>query len=143
MIIVAAGASQALVTRIGVRSVLITGMVLLVAGLVWFSQVSVHGSYAADLAPGFILAGIGLGFSFVPVQIASLIGVTHDEAGIASGLINTSQQVGGALGVAVLSTITFTRSTRTWATTGTTWRWSPTRSWTASTWPSWSAPGWR
>ncbi|HWH67427.1 MAG TPA: MFS transporter [Gaiellales bacterium] len=109
VIIVAAGASQALVTRVGVRSVLITGMVLLVAGLVWFSQVSVHGSYATDLAPGFILAGIGLGFSFVPVQIASLIGVTHDEAGIASGLINTSQQVGGALGVAVLSTITFTR----------------------------------
>ena len=109
VIIVAAGASQALVTRIGVRSVLITGMVLLVAGLLWFSQVSVHGSYATDLAPGFILAGIGLGFSFVPVQIASLIGVTHDEAGIASGLINTSQQVGGALGVAVLSTITFTR----------------------------------
>ena len=109
VIIVAAGASQALVTRVGVRSVLITGMVLLVAGLLWFSQVSVHGSYATDLAPGFILAGIGLGFSFVPVQIASLIGVTHDEAGIASGLINTSQQVGGALGVAVLSTITFTR----------------------------------
>ncbi|HVI18171.1 MAG TPA: MFS transporter, partial [Gaiellales bacterium] len=109
VIIVAAGASQALVTRIGVRSVLITGMVLLVAGLLWFSQVSVHGAYATDLAPGFVLAGIGLGFSFVPVQIASLIGVTHDEAGIASGLINTSQQVGGALGVAVLSTITFTR----------------------------------
>jgi Major Facilitator Superfamily len=109
VIIVAAGASQALVTRIGVRSVLITGMVLLVAGLLWFSQVSVHGSYATDLAPGFILAGVGLGFSFVPVQIASLIGVTNDEAGIASGLINTSQQVGGALGVAVLSTITFTR----------------------------------
>ncbi|MFL6048835.1 MAG: MFS transporter [Gaiellales bacterium] len=109
VIVVAAGASQALVTRIGVRSVLITGMVLLVAGLLWFSQVSVHGAYATDLAPGFILAGVGLGFSFVPVQIASLIGVTHDEAGIASGLINTSQQVGGALGVAVLSTITFTR----------------------------------
>ena len=55
-----------------------------------------------------MLAGIGLGFSFVPVQIASLVGVGHDEAGIASGLINTSQQVGGALGVAILSTITFT-----------------------------------
>jgi predicted MFS family arabinose efflux permease len=80
-----------------------------VAGLLWFSQVSVSGSYEVDLVPGFILAGLGLGFSFVPVQIASLIGVTHDEAGVASGLINTSQQVGGALGVAVLSTITFTR----------------------------------
>ncbi len=109
-IIVAAGASQALVTRIGVRSVLTAGMVLTVAGLLWFSQVSVGGSYVVDLVPGFILAGLGLGFAFVPVQIASLVGVTHDEAGIASGLINTSQQVGGALGVAILSTVTFTRA---------------------------------
>ncbi len=107
-IIVAAGASQALVTRLGVRSVLTVGMVLLIAGLLWFSRVSVNGSYIGALAPGFVLAGVGLGCSFVPVQIASLIGVTHDQAGIASGLINTSQQVGGALGVAILSTITFT-----------------------------------
>jgi EmrB/QacA subfamily drug resistance transporter len=108
-IIIAAGASQALVTKIGVRTVLAVGMGLTVAGLLWFSQVSVGGSYAVDLVPGFILAGVGLGFSFVPVQIAALVGVTHDEAGIASGLINTSQQVGGALGVAILSTVTFTR----------------------------------
>jgi predicted MFS family arabinose efflux permease len=108
-IILAAGASQALVTRVGVRIVMTTGMVLTIAGLLWFSQVSVGGSYQVDLVPGFILAGLGLGFSFVPVQIAALVGVGHDEAGIASGLINTSQQVGGALGVAVLSTITFTR----------------------------------
>jgi len=109
VIIVAAGASQALVTRIGVRTVLTVGMVLLTAGLLWFSRVAVDGSYTVDLVPGFILAGLGLGFSFVPVQIASLVGVGYDEAGIASGLINTSQQVGGALGVAILSTITFTR----------------------------------
>ena len=108
-IIIAAGASQALVTKIGVRTVLAVGMALTVAGLLWFSQVSVGGSYLMDLVPGFILAGLGLGFSFVPVQIASLVGVGHDEAGIASGLINTSQQVGGALGVAILSTITVTR----------------------------------
>jgi EmrB/QacA subfamily drug resistance transporter len=108
-IIIAAGASQALVTRIGVRTVLTAGMALTVAGLLWFSQVSVGGSYLVDLVPGFILAGLGLGFSFVPVQIASLVGVGHEEAGIASGLINTSQQVGGALGVAILSTITVTR----------------------------------
>jgi predicted MFS family arabinose efflux permease len=107
-IIVAAGASQAFVTRVGVRRTLVVGMILLIAGLLWFSRVSVGGSYAVDLAPGFVLAGIGLGFSFVPVQIASLVGVQNDEAGIASGLINTSQQVGGALGVAILSTITFT-----------------------------------
>jgi EmrB/QacA subfamily drug resistance transporter len=108
-IIVAAGASQALVTKIGVRTVLAAGMVLTTAGLLWFARVRVGGSYQVDLVPGFILAGLGLGFSFVPVQIASLVGVGHDEAGIASGLINTSQQVGGALGVAILSTITFTR----------------------------------
>ncbi len=107
-IIVAAGASQAFVTRVGVRRTLVAGGLLVIAGLLWFSRVSVGGSYAVDLAPGFVLAGIGLGFSFVPVQIASLVGVTHDEAGVASGLINTSQQVGGALGVAILSTITFT-----------------------------------
>jgi hypothetical protein len=115
-IIIAAGASQALVTRIGVRTVLAAGMTLTVAGLLWFSQVSVGGSYLVDLVPGFILAGLGLGFSFVPVQIASLEGVGHDEAGIASGLINTSQQVGGALGVAVLSTVAFTGSTAHTAT---------------------------
>ena len=108
-IILAAGASQALVTKVGVRWVLTAGMLLTTAGLLWFSQVSVSGSYQVDLVPGFILSGLGLGFAFVPVQIASLVGVTHDEAGVASGLINTSQQVGGALGVAVLSTITFTR----------------------------------
>jgi EmrB/QacA subfamily drug resistance transporter len=108
-IIVAAAASQAMVTRIGVRTVLAGGMALTIAGLLWFSQVSVGGSYLVDLVPGFILSGLGLGFSFVPVQIASLVGVGHEEAGIASGLINTSQQVGGALGVAILSTVTFTR----------------------------------
>ena len=70
---------------------------------------SVGGSYLVDLAPGFILAGAGLGFSFVPVSIAALVGVRYDEAGIASGIINTSQQVGGALGTAILSTVAFTR----------------------------------
>jgi EmrB/QacA subfamily drug resistance transporter len=107
-IILAAGASQAIVTRVGVRRILVTGYVLLIAGLLWFARVRVDGSYLVDLAPGFVIAGLGLGFSFVPVQIASLMGVDHDRAGIASGLINTSQQVGGALGVAILSTVTFT-----------------------------------
>jgi EmrB/QacA subfamily drug resistance transporter len=108
-IIFAAGASQAIVTRVGVRRILVAGYVLVIAGLLWFARVRVAGTYAEDLAPGFVIAGLGLGFSFVPVQIASLIGVTHERAGVASGLINTSQQVGGALGVAILSTITFTR----------------------------------
>jgi len=108
-IIVSAAASQALVTRIGVRTVLATGMGLTVAGLLYFSQVSVNGSYLTDLAPGFILTGVGLGFSFVPVTIAALVGVEMNDAGIASGIINTSQQVGGALGTAILSTVAFTR----------------------------------
>jgi EmrB/QacA subfamily drug resistance transporter len=109
VIIVSAALSQALVTKIGVRTVLATGMALLVAGLVYFSQISVDGSYLVDLAPGFVLTGVGLGFSFVPVTIAALVGVEQAEAGVASGIINTSQQVGGALGTAILSTVAFTR----------------------------------
>jgi EmrB/QacA subfamily drug resistance transporter len=109
-IVISAGASQALVTRIGVRTVLGTGMALTAVGLVYFTQVSVNGSYLIDLVPGFLLTGVGLGFSFVPVSIAALVGVQHDEAGIASGIINTSQQVGGALGTAILSTVAFTQT---------------------------------
>jgi EmrB/QacA subfamily drug resistance transporter len=94
-----------LVNRVGVKPVLIAGMASLSAGLVYFTQVSVGGSYLGDLLPGFLLIAIGLGFSFVPISIAALAGVRPAEAGLASGLINTSQQIGGALGVAILSTI--------------------------------------
>jgi predicted MFS family arabinose efflux permease len=111
VIVVSAAASQALVTKIGVRTVLATGMGLTVVGLLYFSQISVGGSYLGDLAPGFILTGVGLGFSFVPVTIAALVGVEMNDAGVASGIINTSQQVGGALGTAILSTVAFTRVT--------------------------------
>jgi EmrB/QacA subfamily drug resistance transporter len=97
-----------LVTRIGVKPVLVTGMTALTAGVAYFTQVSVGGSYLADLLPGFLLISIGLGFSFVPISIAALAGVQPTEAGLASGLINTSQQIGGALGVAILSTIATT-----------------------------------
>src|SRR6266511_3052728 len=75
------------------------------AGLLYFTQVSVGGSYLGDLLPGFLLIAVGLGFSFVPISIAALAGVPADEAGLASGLINTSQQIGGALGIAALSAI--------------------------------------
>jgi EmrB/QacA subfamily drug resistance transporter len=104
-IIVAAGASQALVTRFGVRPILALGMVLLGIGLLYFTQIDVGGSYGGDLVPGFIIAGVGLGFAFVPVSIAALQGVGPNLAGAASGLINTSQQVGGAVGIAILSTV--------------------------------------
>ena len=94
-----------LVTRVGVKPVLVVGMTTLTAGLVYFTQVSVDGSYVSDLLPGFLLIGVGIGFSFVPISIAALAGVEAAEAGLASGLINTSQQIGGALGIAALSTI--------------------------------------
>jgi EmrB/QacA subfamily drug resistance transporter len=94
-----------LVTRIGVKPVLVTGMTALTIGLVYFTQVSVNGSYLGDLLPGFLVVGLGIGFAFVPISIAALAGVQPAEAGLASGLINTSQQIGGALGIAALSTI--------------------------------------
>ena len=108
--VVAAGASQALVTRLGVRPVLASGLAMLTVGLVLFTQVSVDGSYVGDLLPGFILIGVGIGFSFVPISIAALAGATGKEAGLASGLINTSQQIGGALGLAILVTVSTTRT---------------------------------
>jgi MFS family permease len=70
----------------------------------------VGGSYVTDLLPGFLLIGVGIGFSFVPITIAALAGVEPAEAGLASGLINTSQQIGGALGIAALSTIATSRT---------------------------------
>ena len=94
-----------LVTRIGVKPVLVAGMTFLSVGLIYFTQVSVDGSYVGDLLPGFLLIAVGLGFSFVPISIAALAGVQPSEAGLASGLLNTSQQIGGALGIAVLSAI--------------------------------------
>jgi EmrB/QacA subfamily drug resistance transporter len=94
-----------LVTRVGVKPVLVTGMAFLTAGLVYFTQVSVGGSYVSDLLPGFLLISVGIGFSFVPISIAALAGVRASEAGLASGLINTSQQIGGALGIAALSSV--------------------------------------
>ncbi len=101
----AAGAAQALVTRIGVRPVLVTGMALMTVGMFLFTRLPVHGSFVSDLLPGYLLVGVGIGFAYVPVSIAALGGVSADETGLASGLINTSQQVGGAIGVAVASTV--------------------------------------
>jgi EmrB/QacA subfamily drug resistance transporter len=110
-IIVSAGAASQLVTRIGFKPVLITGLLLIAAGLLWFSQVpGTGGSFAADVLGPSILAALGLGFSFVPVTIAAVTGTEPHEAGLASGLINTSQQVGGALGLAILATIANSRT---------------------------------
>jgi EmrB/QacA subfamily drug resistance transporter len=103
--IVWAMVAQQLVTRVGVKPVLVTGMSLLTAGLVYFTQVSVEGSYLGDLLPGFLVIAMGMAFSFVSISIAALAGVPAKDAGLASGLINTSQQIGGALGIAILSAV--------------------------------------
>jgi EmrB/QacA subfamily drug resistance transporter len=100
-----------LVTRVGVKRVLVVGMAFLMVGLAYFTQVSVGGSYASDLLPGFLIIAVGMGFSFVPISIAALAGVKPSEAGLASGLINTSQQVGGALGIAALSAVATSTTT--------------------------------
>src|SRR4051794_35550938 len=107
-----------LVTRIGVKPVLVVGMVFLAGGLTYFTQVSVGGSYVGDLLPGFLVIAVGMGFSFVPISIAALAGVRPSEAGLASGLINTSQQVGGALGIAALSAVATSTTTGHLATGG-------------------------
>jgi EmrB/QacA subfamily drug resistance transporter len=99
-----------LVNRVGVKPVLVAGLSALTAGLLYLTQISVGGSYVTDLLPGFLLIALGLGFSFVPISIAALAGVQPNEAGLASGLINTSQQIGGALGIAALSTIATSRT---------------------------------
>jgi EmrB/QacA subfamily drug resistance transporter len=110
VVIPVAGLSQALVTRIGVRPVLTVGLALLTGGMLWYAQVPVHGRFVPDLLPGYLMVGVGMAFSFIPISIAALAGVEHREAGLASGLINTSQQVGGALGVAIAATVAFTHA---------------------------------
>jgi EmrB/QacA subfamily drug resistance transporter len=101
-IIVSAGLASALVTRIGFKITLVIGMLFVAAGLAWFAQVDPHGGYVSDLLGPMLLAAVGLGMSFVPVTIAAVTGIRPDQAGLASGLVNTSQQVGGALGLAIL-----------------------------------------
>jgi EmrB/QacA subfamily drug resistance transporter len=100
-----ANVAAMVVNRIGVKPALVFGMSLLTVGLLYFTQVSVNGSYWADLFPGFLILGVAIPFSFVPITIAALAGTKPQEAGLASGLINTSQQIGGAVGIAILSTI--------------------------------------
>ena len=109
-IIVAAGLGGQLVTRFGFKAILATGMLFVAVGLVWFSRVSVGGGFITDILGPSLLAAIGLGFGFVTSTIAAVSGVEEREQGLASGLINTSQQIGGALGLAVLSTIATSRT---------------------------------
>jgi EmrB/QacA subfamily drug resistance transporter len=108
--IIWANVAAVLVGRIGVRPLVATGMGLLSVGMLLFTQVSVGGSYVTDLLPGFLIIALGLALCFVPISIAALAGVKQAEAGLASGLINTTQQIGGAVGIALLSTIAITQT---------------------------------
>jgi Na+/melibiose symporter-like transporter len=103
-----AGVAQALVTRVGAKTVMAVGFVAMIAGLLWYTQIPVQASYWSDLLPGYLLVGFALPFCFIPVSIAALAGVEPHEAGLASGLINTAQQIGGAIGVAVTSSVSIT-----------------------------------
>jgi EmrB/QacA subfamily drug resistance transporter len=108
--VISAGVAQALTTKLGPKPVMAVGLGLMTGGMLWYSQIPVNGSYASDLLPGYLMVGVGIAFAFVPVSIAALAGVAEREAGLASGLINTSQQIGGAVGVAVASTVFISRS---------------------------------
>ena len=96
----------------GVRRVLTGGLLLVAASVALLARLPLHGHYFRDIFPGFVLGGAGLGLSFVPVTIASLTGVERANAGIASGLVNTSRQVGGAIGLAAASAIAAASTSR-------------------------------
>jgi hypothetical protein len=104
-IVVGAGIAQQLIRRIGVRNVAGIGIVIASAGMVVLTQLPIHGSYAGDLLPGLLPMSIGMGLTFVPITLLGTGGVTGDDAGLASGLFNTAQQLGGSLGLAILSTL--------------------------------------
>ena len=107
-VIVFANVAQALSLRLGIRRVLPVGLLLSAVALVLYARVPVDGHYFWNLFPGFLIGGIGMALAFIPITIGALAGVRHDEAGVASGLVNTSQQIGGAIGVAAATTIAAT-----------------------------------
>ena len=104
-IMLSAGLASTFAPRIGVRPVAATGMVLTILGLLLFSRMPVDGTYAKDVLPGMILSSLGMGAIFMPLTLIATTGLENEDQGLASGLFNTSQQVGGALGLAILSTI--------------------------------------
>jgi fucose permease len=104
-IVAGSGLSQVLVKKAGVRETTMGGMVLAAAGLFLLSRAEVDGTYVGTLLPGLLLMSIGMGLTFVPVTLIATTNVSAEDAGLASGLFNTSQQIGGALGLAVLATL--------------------------------------
>ncbi len=112
-IVAGAGLAQQLIGRFGLRAVPLAGMVMSAVGMLLLSRIPVHGAYVTDLLPGLVLASVGIGLTFMPMTLLATGTVDASEAGIASGLVNTAQQIGGALGLAVLSTLAAARTTST------------------------------
>ena len=128
--------AEKLITRFGAQRTLVPGLALIAAGLLLFTRAPVDGSYATDVLPVMLLIGAGAGVCFPSLMTLAMSGATPEDAGLASGLVNTTAQVGGALGLAVLATLAATRPARAA---------SPARAWrppstAATTWPTWLAP---
>jgi predicted MFS family arabinose efflux permease len=104
-IVIGAGIAQQLIRRVGVRVVAAAGVTIAAVGMAWLTRLPVHGSYAGDLLTGLMPMSIGMGLTFVPITLLGTGGVSGEDAGLASGLFNTAQQVGGSLGLAILSTL--------------------------------------
>ncbi len=117
-IVIGAGLSQGLVPRLGAREVPLIGMPMAIAGMLLFTRLEPGGSYVTDFLPGVMLASIGMGLTFVPITLIATSGISMDDAGLASGLFNTSQQIGGALGLAVLSTLAVNETENVLASSG-------------------------
>jgi MFS family permease len=108
---IAAGIASQLLPRIGTRPVIVAGSLIASGGVYWLSRVPVDGTYVADLLPGLLIVSLGLGGAFVGVATAANAGVPADKAGLAASLLNSSQQVGGALGLAIFSALATSRTT--------------------------------
>ncbi len=109
-IVIGAGAAQALISRIGIRATTAIGLLLGTVGLALFTQITTHGTYFSEIFPGIAVMSIGMGLTFVPLTLLATTNVANSDAGLASGIFNTSQQIGGALGLAVLSTLAASRT---------------------------------
>jgi EmrB/QacA subfamily drug resistance transporter len=105
VLVAVAGAAGPLTERLGPKPVLLSGLTLFTVGIAWLSRIPVHGSYVANLLGPDVIIGLGLGLTFVSITIASTLGVPNDRAGLAGGLINTTQQIGGAIGLAIITTV--------------------------------------
>jgi len=109
-VVVASNLAQAVVSRLGIRATLTVGILASALSVAWLTRLPIAGHYFWDLFPAFVLGGAGMGLSFVPITIGALAGVERSDAGVASGLVNTSRQIGGAIGIAAISAIAATSS---------------------------------